>query len=49
MKNLVKLYKHESNAAFMSIPDASIVDFINLNLGFHYFELRKGQQLISNH
>ena len=30
MKNLVKLYKHESNAAFMSIPDASIVDFINL-------------------
>ena len=30
MIELVKLYKHESVAAFTSISDASIVDFINL-------------------
>ena len=30
MIELVKLYKHESVAAFTSISDASIVDFVNL-------------------
>ena len=30
MIELVKLYKHESEAAFTSISDASIVDFVNL-------------------
>ena len=30
MKELIDLYKSESNAAFRSISDASIVDFVNL-------------------
>ena len=30
MKELINLYKSESNAAFRSISDASIVDFVNL-------------------
>ena len=30
MKELIKLYKHESAAAFTSISDSSIVDFVNL-------------------
>ena len=30
MKELIKLYKQESNAVFISISDASIVDFVNL-------------------
>ena len=30
MKELIKLYKQESNDAFISISDSSIVDFVNL-------------------
>ena len=30
MENLINLYKQESNAAFVSISNASIIDFVNL-------------------